>query len=84
MLIDIRQEQPKKITAIKVLDKLGGTARVTTITKESVGTNRVCICGHLNKPGVYTGNEPAVHIQGEEEARNLIKALEKAIELGWF
>lgn len=84
MMIDIRHDQPTKVDAIKVLDNLGGTGRVTTITKEVVGSNRVCICGHLNKPGVYTGNEVAVHIEGAEEARNLIKALEKAIELGWF
>lgn len=83
-VIDIRQEQPDRITAIKVLDRLGGTGRCTQIVKVNTGRNRVHICGHLRKDGEFRGEESNVHIEGELEARNLIKALEKAIELRWF
>ncbi len=84
MVIDIRQKQERPIKAIRCQDNLGGTGRFTTLVKVESGRKRVHLCGHLARPGVYRGDESNVHIEGAEEARNLIKALEKALELGWL
>lgn len=83
-VIDIRQEQSHPVTAIRCQDNLGGTGHFTTLVKVTTGRQRVHLCGHLSRPGIFRGDENNVHIEGEDEARNLIKALEKAIELKWF
>ena len=80
MEIDIRSSQQEEITLIRFHDgNIDDRASVAdTIEKAEVYGVGVCIA--INE----SGNDDDVRIVSVEHARNLITAIEKAIELGWL
>lgn len=67
--IDVRKDTKTKISKIQFSDSMYGCAYYL----DSNGGHAVTIQGAC-----------AVYIASKEDAQNLIKALEKAIELGWW
>lgn len=70
--IDIRLNSKEEITHIEFTDSMGTNAHVLTRYPGGYG-------------GVQIENEHiGIEITSKEDAQNLIKALEKATELGWW
>ena len=72
MEFDIRTNEPEEITILRFADD---------IRYHASGISRSG-CGGVWVTGTHT--ERNLRICSEEHAQNLIKAINKAIELGWF
>ena len=70
--IDIRVNGEENITKIEFSDSMG--VGVNAYFLDACGGNGVTI----------DDDDTCVNIASKEDAQNLIKALEKAIELGWW
>lgn len=68
MQIDIRSEVESKVTSIIFSDALG-----------SLDAKELYLCDSCTE---IRSNDSFVHIDSQEDALNLIKALQKAIKLG--
>ena len=69
--IDIRVNSKEEITNIEFADSMENNAYILT--------------KYTGYAGIQIENEDfGVEISSKEDAQNLIKALEKAIELGWW
>jgi len=74
MELDIRAYEPEKITVIRFADDEDDSFVASGIALGFSGVVEVGDIGEGRRLGLFS----------EEHARNLIKALNKAIELGWF
>jgi hypothetical protein len=76
-IIDIRNESNEQVTVIQFADRNGGYTKATRIHRKNSGTVAI-----EEEDGMASSED--VRVTSIPHARNLIKALEKAIELGWL
>lgn len=73
MKFDVRVGSDEEITEI-VIDGIYPTFYLGTVIKR----------WGQDKIGIFSGDNAEVSIKGKDHAENLIKALQKAIEIGWL
>lgn len=78
--LDIRKEVLTP-TSIRFSDDTIKSTTVASTMKQSVNYQGVLICDHMYSTN---GCEGFVILANKENAKALIKAIEKSIELGWF
>lgn len=79
MEIDIRSLRKEEIDVIRFADSKDHSNCANQILKSPCVQKAVWLANNR-----YNPDECGIVIEGKENAKNLIKALEKAIELGWF
>lgn len=74
MIFDVRDEKEERIGAIAFADREESPFQAYVINQSSAYSNTV---------EIHDGDE-YVLVRDKEHAKNMIKALNKAIELGWL